>query len=294
MRLRTVATIALALPSSALAQIRASEIGTMSQIIDGTKLTMEYSRPRTRGREPLFGGRVVRWNEVWTPGANWATTLETNKNFTLNGRPVPKGKYSVWLIVKQNADWTMVLDPRVRRYHEDPPDSTGDQIRFPVRPTTGPFAEVLTWSVPAVTATGGTLAMNWGTTAVAMDVAVEPSFRTTMDAADAAPFLGRYDYMSLIAPDSGKRSVLIVTYEDSTLKGRWEPNDPYFRKFALIRIAPNWFAPGVYDENGRIYEVYKPEMTFEFTVTAGKAVSVEERGEDDKVEATGKRKPESR
>jgi hypothetical protein len=291
MLLRKVVFTALAIPSAAVAQIRASEIGTMSQIIDGTKITMEYSRPRARGRQPLFGGRVVRWNEVWTPGANWATTLETSKDIALDGHRVPKGKYSVWLVVKERAPWMMILDPRVRRYHEDPPDSTDAQIRFPVSPAAAPFAEVLTWSMPVLSASGGTLAMNWGTTAIAMNVGVEPSFRLTMDAADAAPYVGRYDCTSLTAPDSGKRSVLIVTYEDSTLKGRWEPNDPYFRTFALIRIAPNWFAPGVYDDKGRIYEVYKPEMTFEFTLANGKATSLEIRSEDDTIEAQGVRVP---
>jgi hypothetical protein len=291
MLFRKVVFTALAIPSAAVAQIRASEIGTMSQIIDGTKLTMEYSRPRARGRQPLFGGRVVRWNEVWTPGANWATTLEASKDITLNGVPVPRGKYSVWLVVKERAPWTMILDPQVRRYHMDPPDSTDRALRLSVSPAVAPFAEVLTWSMPAVTATGGTLAMNWGTTALTMNVGVTPSFRMTMDAADAAPYVGRYDYTSLTGSDSGKRSVLIVAYEDSTLKGRWEPNDPYFRTFALIRIAPNWFAPGVYDDKGQIYEVYKPEMTFEFTLANGKATSLEVRREDDKIEAQGTRKP---
>src|ERR671912_35798 len=79
------------------AQIRASEIGTMSQIIDGTKITMEYSRPRVRGRDPLFGTRIVRWDEVWTPGANWATTFDVTKDLTLGGQRVPKGKYSMWI-----------------------------------------------------------------------------------------------------------------------------------------------------------------------------------------------------
>lgn len=291
MRLLVLASIAAALPSAALAQIRASEIGSMSQIIDGTRVTMEYSRPRARGRDLLFGGRVVRWNEVWTPGANWATTFEASKDITLNGKPVARGKYSVWLLVRQNADWTMILDPRAHRYHEEPPDSTAQQIRFPVRPAAGSFTEVLTWSMPALTATGGTLALQWGTTVIAMDLGVQPSYRMTMAASDAAPFLGRYDYTSRSGSDSGKTSVLIVTYEDSTLKGQWEPNDPYFRKFALVRIAPNWFAPGVYDDNGRIYEVYKPEMTFEFTVANGKAASLEVRAEDDSLEAVGKRKP---
>jgi hypothetical protein len=133
--------------------------------------------------------------------------------------------------------------------------------------------------------------MHWGTTLVAVDLGVEPSLRMTMAPGDAAPYLGRYDYTSRSAPDSGRTSILSVTYEDSTLKGQWEPNDPYFKKFALVRIAPNWFAPGVYDDRGQIYEVYKPEMTFEFTVAKGKATSLEVRGEDDAVMANGKRKP---
>ena len=285
-------TTAFGLTSRAAAQIRASEIGSITQIIDGTKITMEYSRPRARGRDPLFGNpRVVRWNEVWTPGANWATTFEINKPITLAGRPVAKGKYSVWMVVKQDGNWTFVLDPEARRYHMEPPDSSNKQVRIPVRITQGPFTEVLTWSVSEFSASGGKLAMNWGTTVVAMDFAVEPSYRLTLPVAEAAPYVGRYEYVMQTSPDSGKKSVLIVTYDDSTLKGRWEPNDPYFRTFALIRIAPNWFAPGVYDDKGQIYEVYKPEMTFEFTVKNGKAVSLEIRTEDEKVEAVGKRLP---
>ena len=285
-----VATISLTTPGAA--QIRASEIGSMSQIIDGTKISMEYSRPRARGREPLFGNpRVVRWDEVWTPGANWATTFEINKPITLAGRTVAQGKYSVWIVVKQDGNWTFVLDPEPRRYHMEPPDSNAKQVRIPVRIAQGPFTDVLTWSVPEISASGGKLAMNWGTTVVALDFAVEPSFRLTLPASEAATYVGRYTYVGQFGPDSGKSKELIVTHEDNTLKGRWEPNDPYFKTFALVRIAPDWFAPGVYDAKGQIYEVYKPEMTFEFTVKNGKATSLEVRTEDDKVEAVGKRVP---
>ena len=284
------ATILGAWPSAAAAQIRASEIGTMSQIIDGTKITVEYSRPRARGRDPLFG-HVVRWNEVWTPGANWATSFETNKNITLNGVPVPKGKYSVWMVVRQDGNWTTVLEPKVHIYHEYPPDSTGQQVRIATHVTQAPFTEVLTWSMPTLSAAGGTLEMRWGTTLVPITVAVEPSLRLTMSASEAAPYLGSYTYTERTGPDRGKTKTLTVTYEDSTLKGRYTPEDDYFRKFALIRIAPNWFAPGVYDDKGQIYEVYKPELTLEFKVVAGKADSLEMRNEADEVEAAGERKP---
>jgi hypothetical protein len=184
-----------------------------------------------------------------------------------------------------------VLDPDVRRYHMEPPDSSAKQVRIAVRPTDGPFTEVLTWSVPEISAAGGTLAMNWGKTVVALPITVEPSFQMTMSAGEAAPYLGRYEYVARTGSDSGRKSVLFVTHDANTLKGRWEPNDPYFKTFALIRIAPDWFAPGVYDARGQIYEVYKPEMTFEFAVTGGKAMALEVRREDDKVEATGRRLP---
>jgi len=195
------------------------------------------------------------------------------------------------MVVRQDGNWTTVLEPKVHSYHEYPPDSTGQQVRIATHVTQAPFTEVLTWSMPTLSAAGGTLEMRWGTTLVPITVAVEPSLRVTMSASEAAPYLGSYTYTERTGPDRGKTKTLTVTYEDSTLKGRYTPEDDYFRKFALIRIAPNWFAPGVYDDKGQIYEVYKPELTVEFKVVAGKAVSLEMRNEADEVEAAGERKP---
>ena len=73
------------------AQIRASERATLSQTIDGTVISLDYARPRLRGRSPIFG-KVVKWGELWTPGANWATTLEASKPIALGGQAVAKGK----------------------------------------------------------------------------------------------------------------------------------------------------------------------------------------------------------
>ena len=104
-----------ALPNRSVAQIRASERGAVSQTVDGTVISLDYARPRARGRQRLFGG-VVAWKEVWTPGANWATTLEVSRNVQINGQALPKGKYSVWLVVDSAGPWTLVLDPRHHRY----------------------------------------------------------------------------------------------------------------------------------------------------------------------------------
>jgi hypothetical protein len=287
-----VAIASTALSSPAHAQVRASELATMAQTIDGTRITVVYSRPRTRGRDPLFGTRTANWNEVWTPGANWATTFEVDKAVKLDGHPVPKGKYSVWFVIRQSGDWSFVLDPRWKQYHEDHPDSTSAQIRFVVHPKDAPFTDVLSWSMPELRMEGGTLAMNWGKTVVSANVEVEPSLQTTLAESEARPYVGRYDYAELDSAGKVKSTTtFIVDYENGTLKARWEPQDGYFKHFAMVRIGPDWFAPGVYDEKGVIYEVLRPDATIEFTRVNGRPMSYVWREEDDRVSARGTRLP---
>ena len=85
--LTALVVLPLALPASA--QIRRSERGSVSQTVDGTTITVEYSRPQVRGRDSLFGS-VVPWGKVWT-GANWATTFTANRPVTVAGHPVTPG-----------------------------------------------------------------------------------------------------------------------------------------------------------------------------------------------------------
>ncbi|MEP6621440.1 MAG: hypothetical protein ABJE47_19090 [bacterium] len=81
-----------------------------------------------------------------------------------------------------------------------------------------------------------------------------------------------------------------MLYENGTMKGEWFPEDNCMKRFALIRIAPDWFVPGLYDKNGEIYEVLRPEMVIEFTRANGKATSLVVRNEDDSIDATGNAK----
>ena len=232
----------------------------------------------------------MTWNEVWTPGANLATTLETSKNIRLNGRAVPKGKYSVWMVVRPSGEWTAVLDPRAELFHEAHPDSTVRQIRFPVHTAERPFAEVLTWWFPEIRVNGMTLGMQWGTTYVPLEVEVEPSYTLAFPAEASTPYLGEYEFRFKGVSDAAKPMSFSVTYENGSLLGRWNPSPyPEWSRFVLIRIKDDWFIPGFLNEKGGLYEVAK-EMIFEFKVETGRAGSLEVRGEDDSVMATAKRK----
>ena len=293
MALFRTALLALLLPSllpgTAAAQIRASEVGSVRQMVDGTKITIEYSRPRTRGRNPLFGTPAAHWGETWTPGANWATTLEISKDVTLNDQRVPKGKYSVWMILREQGDWTTVLDSNFHRFHMDPPDSTVRTIRIPTHVEQAPPVDVLTWSFPELRVDGGTIAMQWGVTRATLHLTVTPSLTGAMAEAEARPYLGRYAGMWTAENDSGKPLALSVSYENGILKGEFDPADPYLGKFALIRVAPDIFVPGLYDKTGAIYEVLRPDMVATFTRVNGRPVSVAWRDAEDVLFAVGKR-----
>jgi len=288
---RTLIVGAAAIPLALHAQIRASEPASVSQTIDGTKIIIEYSRPRLRGRKEIFGTKNVKWDEVWTPGANYATTIETSADIKIDGHAVPKGKYSLWLVVKKSGPWTFVLDPRVRLFHMEHPDSTPAQIRFPVQAPTAPTTDVLTWSFPDIRATGATLALSWVNTRVAVEIEVPPSLAVELPSESAAPYLGRYTFEPMTKEDSAKKKQdqFVVTYEKGILKGQFDPNDSYMNKFALIRIGPDTFAPGIYDEKGTIYEVLRPDLIIDFSLTNGRATSFEMRDDADKLQGRATR-----
>jgi hypothetical protein len=286
----------LFLPTASSAQVRASEISSVSQTIDGTRITITGSRPRARNRDALFG-HVVHWGEVWTPGANFATTLETSKPIKLNGYTIPQGKYSMWIIVREKGDWTMLLDTLAQRYHTRRPDTTKVAIKFPVTVQQGEFTEMLTWTFPEVRASGGKLALQWGTTKVAMDLGVEPSLKTEIAAGDAAAYVGKW---STARNDTIPPREFTITFANDTLRAEWDKavvKDgqqgllvDYMKRFALIPVAQDLFVPGLFDEDGKIFEVLRPEMMFQFTRTDGKAGSFEVRDMRDKIWMTGKRK----
>lgn len=207
------ASISIATASSAGAQQMASEKGSVTQTVDGTTVTIEYYRPVARGRTPFPD--VVHWGRMWTPGANWATTFEVDKPIHLNGNPIPKGKYSVWM-VPQPDEWTVILNRDVRRFHTQPPSSSDEELRFTVRPTTGAHMEALTFYFPVVTRDGATLDMHWGATVIPLRITVDPSRPPDISARERAMYVGRYH----LAPNGSEGSVPETTLEVTEAGGQ--------------------------------------------------------------------------
>jgi DUF2911 family protein len=213
--MRLVLAITVAVPSFAGAQIRSSERGVAAQTVDGTVITVDYARPQARGRRVLFGERgkaVVYWGEMWTPGANWATTLEVNREIHLNGQPVPAGKYSVWIVPQADGPWTFHLNKEPRLFHTRHPKPEDQFLTLRVTPGRTDHVEVLTFDFPRIVQDGATLRLRWGRTAVAVEVAVRPSRPAAGGgvAADAtAPYVG--SYTATFAGDTAPQKVEVVS-----------------------------------------------------------------------------------
>ncbi len=271
------------------AQVRASELQSIAQTVDGTTVRITYSRPRLRGRTVVFGTKAVQWGEVWTPGANYATILETDRDITLGGVAVPKGKYGVWMIVSKDSLWTMLLDPKWKQFHMDHPKPNDTQIRVPVRanPRAPAVEEVLTFSFPTISARGGTIAMQWARMRISVPFQVTPTLSEKLAESEAHPYVGRF------ALDSAGKSVgtLIVTYVNGGLRARFDPNDPYFKTFALMRTGRHMFTVGLFEAaevyaGGEIYEVLKPDLQLTFSADGA---TLEMRDDSDALWFSGKR-----
>jgi hypothetical protein len=312
-----------AVAPDAVAQIKASERGGVHQTIDGTTITIDYARPRARGRSPLFGGDVVHWDHVWTPGADWATTLEIDKPVKIQDTDIPVGKYSVWFVVQDSTSWEVWLEPKDSLFHIPEPERNEEQIHFWADvEQRDPFLETLTWSFQDLKMDGATIVMQWGTTYVPLAITVEPTIELIVATEIATPILGTYEMTGEGDRPWWNRNVSMV-YDTtrSWVLSTWSPremeesedatNDPddgdadsdedansddeeddddgdretWYA--ALFAVTDEWFTPG-WMEDGEMWSVTK-SMTLEFEFEDGRAVGYELRNRKDAVVATAKR-----
>lgn len=277
MRLVNVAmallTVLLAGALPAAAQIRASERAMVAQNVDGTRITVDYSRPRARGRE--IYGTLEPWGRAWTPGADDATTIEVTKPVKILGMSIPKGRYSVWLVLEKEGPWTFFLDPRDTLFHTAFPTPTPQQYRAPVTPATAPHTEVLTWSFSEVSTSGTTLEMRWGTKAVHIPIVVEPTYTMTFAESEVAPFVGTYDFTWTDPDNKAPRSQFTIVWRDSRLVGQWTPAQFGMVETFLLGAGPDRFIRSLV-RNGELWATIDVSV-FEFTRAEGRVTGFEMR-----------------
>ena len=117
-----------------------------------------YSRPHKNGR--IIFGDLVEYGKVWRLGANEATEIEFYQNVKIDGKKVPKGRYTLYAIPNPD-NWIIILNKELDVWGAFKYDAQKDVLR-----TTVPVQK-LNESVEALamtfekTDTGCNLVMAW-------------------------------------------------------------------------------------------------------------------------------------
>ena len=73
---------------------QASPSARITQKVGLTDVTVDFSRPSTKGRK-IFG-ELVPFGQVWRTGANGATILNFSTEVSISGTKVPAGSYALY------------------------------------------------------------------------------------------------------------------------------------------------------------------------------------------------------
>jgi hypothetical protein len=141
-----------------------SQRGTVSQMVAFTEISVSYGRPVARGRA-LFGA-LVPWDKVWHPGADSATRIKFDHDVLLEGKPLRAGEYTLWLIPRESAPWTLIVSRAAHVFHLPYPGERFDVMRVDVTPEQVSSVESFTIYFPMVLRDEAVMRLHWGTTAV--------------------------------------------------------------------------------------------------------------------------------
>lgn len=110
---------------------RPSPPRTVSKAVGDLKIVIEYGAPYVKGRT-VFGG-LEAYGKVWRTGANEATTFSVNKDVTVDGKPLPAGKYALFTI-PEKGDWTVIFSKKADQWGAYDYDKAEDALRIKVKP----------------------------------------------------------------------------------------------------------------------------------------------------------------
>ncbi|WP_239691565.1 DUF2911 domain-containing protein [Hymenobacter lapidarius] len=118
--------------SRALMQTKPSPAATASGKIGSADVTVNYSSPAVKGRT-IFGG-LEPYDKVWRAGANEATTVEFSKPVLVEGKALPAGKYSFFVIPTAAKQWTVIFNKEPNQWGAYKYDQKLDALRVMVTP----------------------------------------------------------------------------------------------------------------------------------------------------------------
>ncbi|GMQ23981.1 DUF2911 domain-containing protein [Algoriphagus sp. oki45] len=150
---------------------QASPSARISQKVGLTDVTVDYSRPSTKGRK-IFG-ELVPFGEVWRTGANGATVLTFSTEVTIAGTKVPAGSYALYSI-PDKTEWKLILSKNTNLWGSIGYSADDDLLRFSATPgKTSKKYETFEITFNNLTDNSADLSLKWEQTRVDFKITTE-------------------------------------------------------------------------------------------------------------------------
>jgi Protein of unknown function (DUF2911) len=173
-----ITAIVLANALTAMAQEkRVSPHETISARIDGDRVTLTYGRPYTikpgtTEVRKIWGG-LVPYGEAWRLGADEATLLITQKPLVIEGKTIPAGAYTLYMVPQENGASQLAFSTQLGGWGI-PVDQSHDLARVDLdKQALDKPVDQFTMTVGKGSSGGGELKMMWEDTQFSVPFTVQ-------------------------------------------------------------------------------------------------------------------------
>jgi tetratricopeptide (TPR) repeat protein len=159
----------------------------VTQQIGLVRATIEYSSPdvhapngddrrgKVWGTLVPFGMHDLGFNNrkgPWRAGANQNTVFAVSHAVTINGQPLPAGRYGLHMLAGEK-EWTVIFSKNSTSWGSFSYEEAEDALRVAVKPEKAPYREWLTYDFTERRPDRATVALLWEELSVPFTIAVE-------------------------------------------------------------------------------------------------------------------------
>ncbi|MES2457135.1 MAG: DUF2911 domain-containing protein [Bacteroidota bacterium] len=203
---------------------QASTAQTITQAFGLGKITINYSRPNTKGRK-IFGA-LEPYDAVWRTGANSATTISFSEAVKIEGQDLAAGEYGLFTIPGAN-EWTIIINKGAKQWGAYEYKAADDVLRVKVK--AGKLkdkVETFTIQLTDVYPTSAKLQLQWENTSLAVNLTtdVDTKVMASIDEAmkgDKKPYFQAAQYYLENGKDLNKALEWMNIADTDNTKAPW-------------------------------------------------------------------------
>jgi len=160
---------------------------TVTQYIGPVQVTIDYSSPAVHGpdgkdRRGQIWGKLVPYGlsttsfgngkpDPWRAGANENTVFAVSHDVTIEGQPLPAGRYGLHMIPGEET-WTVIFSKDAGAWGSFFYDASHDALRVTVKPHKSDYREWLTYDFTVRHPEDATIELQWEDLAVPWNIKV--------------------------------------------------------------------------------------------------------------------------